>query len=90
MAGHEDEVRAALEAMAQPRLREALEGMGEDPAAVELYLRSELADMRRKGLDRVREAEARLRRAWLRERAERAAQAAGRRELSDRDRRRLN
>jgi hypothetical protein len=46
-------------------VRAALAAMGEDPEAVERYLASDMPDMRRKGTDRVRAAEARVRQTML-------------------------
>lgn len=60
------EVHDALASIAQADVRGALAAMGEDPATVQRYLESDLAAMRQKGLDRVREAEAQLRRAQRR------------------------
>lgn len=54
-----DQARAAI---ATERVRSALAALGEDPRAVERYLASELSSVRQKGIERVREAEARLRR----------------------------
>jgi hypothetical protein len=56
------EVTRALAALAHRDVREALSAMGEDPAIVLRYLESDLAGIRQKGIDRVREAQARTRR----------------------------
>lgn len=57
-----EELRRARAALERPEVRAALAAMSEDPSTVERYLASALAGMRQKGLDRVREAEAHLRR----------------------------
>lgn len=57
-----NELRRARASIAQADVQAALAAMGEDPAMVRRYLESDLAGMRQKGLDRVREAEAQLRR----------------------------
>ena len=58
----DDELRRARASIAQADVQAALAAMGEDPPTVRRYLESDLAGMRQKGLDRVREAEAHLRR----------------------------
>lgn len=62
MTPSDDDLTRARAAIATERVRSALAAMGEDPSAVARYLASELAGVRQKGIDRVREAEARLRR----------------------------
>lgn len=54
-----------------PEVAAALAAMGEDPEAVRRYLASDRPTMRQKGVDRVREAEAHIRRKSL------AAERAG-------------
>lgn len=57
-----DELRRARASIAGADVQAALAAMGEDPATVRRYLESDLPGIRQKGIDRVREAEAQLRR----------------------------
>lgn len=65
--GHAPPANGALCASCRDdAVEDALRAMGEDPATVAAYLSSPHAWMRVKGTDRVREAEARVRREALR------------------------